>query len=539
MLNKYNWLRKEPVKQWYQSLRSNPWEKPVYEHDREGVTSRYLQRETPQRQFPWNCRKKKLSPEGREILKRKVKEIEAFNASKTPGTIKESGKGSINARRDKRARCYRCKIRGHVYWKCPNKLMRTAIKNQKGKGKMVMTKAEETVDYPEQVHIITDYMIEGSDRTCWDNIWYVSSAYKHHMCPTRLQFKRLKYKFEMIEKEEIEKKFIFSYGIGDIIMETKKGQCVISDVHYTPEITLNVLSYDLLEEQGYIVDIGDNKCNIRYMFGKGTWKAQEEIHTKVAELNEVITQHNKYLQKYFESLEQKDEESCVKGLEDLKWDRDDVHDYIDDEYISWNGSLYALKVNSFSRFLSFLKLIKKDGIVYEHWEIISRKYVEMLKWFYLVYLNYDTLEIIPPLIGMKEIDLLCLHKAVDKLGGYQCVTLDDGWKIIANMLGLAKDDGEALRECYKKFIDMVDVYYETAQKPWYEKVPGKDVIDSSVNAKEEGSQGKRKVEAEIRETLGEMSMNRKTRLGVILEGNTDDEEANQSTTDSNDFVVIT
>ncbi|GJV53074.1 hypothetical protein Tco_1448815 [Tanacetum coccineum] len=90
MLNKYNWLRKEPVKQWYQSLCSNPWKKPVYEHDREGVTSRYLQRETPQRQFPWNCRKKKLSPEGREILKRKVKEIEAFNASKTPGTIRAS-----------------------------------------------------------------------------------------------------------------------------------------------------------------------------------------------------------------------------------------------------------------------------------------------------------------------------------------------------------------------------------------------------------------------------------------------------------------
>ncbi|GJR90995.1 hypothetical protein Tco_0215006, partial [Tanacetum coccineum] len=47
------------------------------------------------------------------------------------------------------------------------------------------------------------------------------------MCPTRSLFRKLKYKFEMIGKEETEKKFIFSYGIGDIIMEAKEGNFVI------------------------------------------------------------------------------------------------------------------------------------------------------------------------------------------------------------------------------------------------------------------------------------------------------------------------
>ncbi|GKB93806.1 hypothetical protein Tco_0979943, partial [Tanacetum coccineum] len=39
----------------------------------------------------------------------------------------------------------------------------------------------------------------------------------------------------------------------------------------------------------------------------------------------------------------KEDCSLVKGLEDLKWDRNEIHDYVDEEYISWNGSLYALK----------------------------------------------------------------------------------------------------------------------------------------------------------------------------------------------------
>ncbi|GKG26603.1 ARID DNA-binding domain-containing protein, partial [Tanacetum coccineum] len=155
----------------------------------------------------------------------------------------------------------------------------------------------------------------------------------------------------------------------------------------------------------------------------------------------------KFLDEYFESIDQKEEVSLVKGLEKLKWDRDDVHDYVDEEYISWNGSLYAIKVNSFSRFLSFMDLMKKDSMVYKHWDIFSKKYVEMLKWFYLVYLNYDRLDEIPPVVGVMEINLLSLHKIVDNL-----VTLGDKWKTIASLQGLAEDDQEAIKGCYKRFI---------------------------------------------------------------------------------------
>ncbi|GKD04631.1 ARID DNA-binding domain-containing protein [Tanacetum coccineum] len=137
-----------------------------------------------------------------------------------------------------------------------------------------------------------------------------------------------------------------------------------------------------------------------------------------------------------------------------------------------------------------------------------------------------------------EINLLSLHKIVDSLGGYLCVTLGDKWKTIANLQGLTKDDGEAVKGCYKKFIDMVQVYYETAKMPWYEKKPKEDVVESSSgNARVKDPQGKEKDDAGIEEALEE-DMNKKTQFGVRLEGNMEEEAEEGSTTDSNDFVVI-
>ncbi|GKC22119.1 hypothetical protein Tco_1024269 [Tanacetum coccineum] len=267
--------------------------------------------------FPWNSRKKNLSPESKEMLLKKMKEVEAFNASKVSAKARDHGE-----RKERK---------------------KAMIGKQKEIVKPTIKKVAEKIKYPEKVHVITDYMIEGTDDATWNEAWYVSSAYKNHMCPTRPLFKKLTYKFKMIEKEEIEKKFIFSYGVGDVIMETKEGNFVIPNVHYTPEVTLNVLSFDLLEEQGYVVKISNNKCNIHYMFGGARiGKAQEENLTEDEGLKDVVIEHNKFLDKYFESIEPKDEESLVKGLEELKWDRDDVYDYVDEEYISWNGSLYAI-----------------------------------------------------------------------------------------------------------------------------------------------------------------------------------------------------
>ncbi|GKD04630.1 ARID DNA-binding domain-containing protein [Tanacetum coccineum] len=459
----HNWLGYKPVQKWYQSHGSEPWEKPIHKHDQVVHTRRYLQRETPKRLFPWNSRKKSLSPESKEMLVKKMKEVEVFNASKMSAKTRDHGKKIASTQKEKRARCYICKERAHVFWKCQNKKKDARIEKQKKSVKPTNKNVAEKIKYLEKVHVITDYMIEGTDDATWDEVWY------------------------MIEKEEIEKNFIFSYGVGDVTVEAREGNLVIPNVHYTPEVTLNVLSFDLLEEQGYIVKISNNKCNLHYMFDKArTGKAQEESFTEDDGSKDVVTEYNKFLDEYFESIDPKEECSLVNGLEDLKWDKNDIQDYVDEEYISWNGSLYALKVNSFA-----------SGSI----------------WF----MNYDMLEEIPPVIGVMEINLLSLHKIVDSLGGYLCVTLGDKWKTIANLQGLAKDDGESVKGCYKKFIDMVQVYYETAKIPWYIKKPKEDVVESSSgNARVKDPQGKEKDDAEIEEALKE-DMNKKTQFGVSIE----------------------
>ncbi|GJR59171.1 ARID DNA-binding domain-containing protein [Tanacetum coccineum] len=91
------------------------------------VTKRYLQRETPQRTLPWNNQRKRLSPESKEMLRRKVKEIEAYNTSKMHASSKKNGEGSANTTKEKRARCYICRKRGHAIWKCPNKKNKTIV----------------------------------------------------------------------------------------------------------------------------------------------------------------------------------------------------------------------------------------------------------------------------------------------------------------------------------------------------------------------------------------------------------------------------
>ena len=164
-------------------------------------------------------------------------------------------------------------------------------------------------------------------------------------------FKKIIYKLKMIGREETERKFIFSYGIGDVVVNTENGEVVIPKVQYTREVSLNILSYDLSEEHGYMVKIDNNKCNIKYKFDEERIGKERTLNTRNKDQvwgpKHAITEHNKYMEEYFESLDPKDECSMVKGLEDLICDRKATQDYVDDEFISWNGILYALKSKFF------------------------------------------------------------------------------------------------------------------------------------------------------------------------------------------------
>nr|GFB99610.1 ARID DNA-binding domain-containing protein [Tanacetum cinerariifolium] len=164
---------------------------------------------------PKSNQKRQLSNEGKNMLKEKLKDIEAFNASSVCAAFKRKSAKTVT-RKEKRARCFICKESGHVLWKCPNK-------KNKNRGKTSKPLFDEKLKYPEVVHVKTDYMVEGSDEQNWNKIWYVGSVYKNHMSPTKSLFKRLKNSFKVLDKEEDERKFIFSYGVGEAIVETKDG----------------------------------------------------------------------------------------------------------------------------------------------------------------------------------------------------------------------------------------------------------------------------------------------------------------------------
>ena len=425
---KRNWLQAKPVKpdqQWYQSLCSDSWMEPsTY-----GATSTQNKQPSHKDLLSWNTTKKKISPEGKRMLKEKIQEIVSYNSKRLQ---KEKKIDDRYKKKDKRPRCYTCRKRGHVFRNCPLKQEKLLTKQRITEPLFVSSKMnpsnaqfQEKAKYQEQVHVLTDYMVEGTEKESWDNIWYVSSAYKRHMSPMKHLFRRMFKRFKVEGVEEDERKFIVSYGVGEAVVGTGDGEIIMANVLYTPEITLNVLSMEQLEEQGFIVTYGTDRCKLKYMFDSFENHGIEEGMMEEQDDESIITSHNRFLDDYFKSLDIEEECSLIKGLEELKMDHQEDHDYIDHDYMSLNGTLYAMKVNTFPRFIAFLNLIKIDKLVFENWEVLSKRFLEMLEWFYLGFMRQSALGELPPIIGVIKVDMLGLYKFVDELGGYMNITLNN------------------------------------------------------------------------------------------------------------------
>ncbi|GJS57378.1 ARID DNA-binding domain-containing protein [Tanacetum coccineum] len=421
------------------------------------------------------------------------------------------------------------------------------------------------------------------------------------MGPTKSLFKRLKNSFK-VKGTQQERKIIFSHGIGEAMVEISENKKVIPCVLYTLEITLNVLSLDQLMALGFLVTYGHNKGQISYMFeedkegcdgesdcatskeGNGcdveTKKAMVETSEKkivipyvlytpeitlnALSLDQLMAQgfvvtygHNKCQISY---MFEQDKEGCDVETESMiaKHNKNIVQDYLDEDYISVKGTLYTIKVNSFERFISFLHLIKNDSIVFKNLEVLRKRFEDMIKWFYLIYLKQDVLEPLPPVIGNVKIDLLGLYKMVDSMGGYLSVSFGNRWKEVAVIHGLTEAHEEDLKACYKRTIDMVKFCYDTTLRPWFKEEPvkcekTKKVEGGCDHAKEENPQehdgSSKNGLGVVRENTREYFENvqrSETRFGVILEGNNDtdvdqmaDQEDGANTSETDDFVVIT
>ncbi|GKC55063.1 ARID DNA-binding domain-containing protein [Tanacetum coccineum] len=252
--------------------------------------------------------------------------------------------------------------------------------------------------YPESIHFSTTYMIKGTDHGTWDDIWYISNHTDKHL---NLQ----------------------------------------TGVYYAPEVTLNILSMDLLEKQGFEIIYEHNRCSLVYMFNNSKKERLDEDRLR--------TRQNQYLEEYFESLANKD----VSMEEDL---------------IRIKGNLYSTKVQTFNEYVAFLNLIKQDDIVNQEWDIFRNRFNKVVKWFYNYYLDRSLPGPIPPTINGVQIHLFDLYKLVEGLGGYLSVHFCQEFDTIGEILGLSKGNGEEIKRCYMNYLDVFTSYFKTARAPQQE-----------------------------------------------------------------------
>nr|GFA68319.1 ARID DNA-binding domain-containing protein [Tanacetum cinerariifolium] len=358
------------------------------------------------------------------MLKKKLEEIEVFNSSFPQDKYKTYN-------------CFYCKQKGHIIKSCPIKIKDEAEHVQNCSIKT----AEGNKEAINPTH--SKFTLDKSMIWC-----FRCKEYGHfpNRCPSKKQEQpkvNIKYpKFIHFKTRRILK------GMDQGTWDDFCHGYLIPGVHYAPEITLNILSMNLLQQQGFKIIFEGDKCTLEYMF------KNQQGHN--LDLDKMRQMHNSYLEDYFESLnkERADKEGeMARFVEDTN----------------------ASKVHTFYEFVAFLNLIKNDDIISKAWDIYRERFDKVLKWFYNHYMKRQLLGTIPPIIHGVPIHLFDLYKLIDCMGGYLSVQFGQEFGVIAEILGLTKDDGEEIKKCYMNYLDVFTSYYKTARAP---QVPTKVKEDS-------------------------------------------------------------
>ncbi|GKE29791.1 hypothetical protein Tco_1445175, partial [Tanacetum coccineum] len=138
--------------------------------------------------------------------------------------------------------------------------------------------------------------------------------------------------------------------MGEIVIKDGSNGYLIPGVHYAPEITLNILSINLLKQQGFDIIFEGDRCTLEYMFKKQ--KGQN------MDVDKMRQRHNDYLDDYFESMDKERierEGEMPRLMEDT--DSSEVH--------------------TFHEFVAFLNLIKRDDIISKDWDAYIKRFDKM------------------------------------------------------------------------------------------------------------------------------------------------------------------
>ncbi|KAF5817364.1 putative transcription factor interactor and regulator CCHC(Zn) family [Helianthus annuus] len=129
-------------------------------------------------------------------------------------------------------KCYYCNQPGHQIASCKRKeedeasqLIRLAVNTG--------TQSQKDIDDERQNDRRSEYMVTGTDRSFWSDIWYVSKSFKRHYSGNLNMFKRIKTLYD-VETKTGEWNFYFIKGICVIEMISGSEKLRIQSVFYTP-----------------------------------------------------------------------------------------------------------------------------------------------------------------------------------------------------------------------------------------------------------------------------------------------------------------
>ncbi|GKB04226.1 ARID DNA-binding domain-containing protein [Tanacetum coccineum] len=195
--------------------------------------------------------------------------------------------------------------------------------------------------------------------------------------------------------------------------ETAEGNyCVLpTQSKFTLDKTLNILSMNLLQQQGFEIIFEGDKCILEYMF-----KDQQGQNLNVDKMRQM---HNNYLEDYFESL---DKERANKTK----------------RRIGEGAKGGTLTKERFDRVLTVLQTLREET-------------------------NSPGTDSTNSARHGGQIYLFDLYKLVDCMGGYLSVNFGQEFDAIAEILGLTKGDGEEIKRCYISYLDVFTSYYKTAR----------------------------------------------------------------------------
>ncbi|GJT96921.1 ARID DNA-binding domain-containing protein [Tanacetum coccineum] len=333
--------------------------------------------------------------------------------------------------------CFKCRGLGHFADACSQKNAKIMQKQEKEEiaATPPLPEPKVSLKYPEFVHFKTIGILDGTDKGTWDDFWYLSNTSNKHMTANLDFFLNIKEEF-LVEKLEKPKKFLFSYGIGEVMIKYGEGTYEIPGVYYTPEVTLNILSKELLRKQGFEIIWSGDRCSLVYMF-----KDKQGRNINIDKLRE---QHNTYLEDYFDMI---DMSASIQREIEQPYEKEDI----------------KTEIENFQDCVTFLDLIKEGRALNDKWETHRDRFNRITTWFFNHFLMKPLPGSLPPIIKGVTIHLFDLYALMECMGGYKSVQFEGDFEGLAEIFGLERSDGMDIKQCYLDYLEPLVSNYKAAR----------------------------------------------------------------------------